>query len=294
MAAPELVMPEYVGLKNHPDINEKWLQERLIENPDLLGLDGELEVRDSERGQPSGGRLDLLLADIESGIRYEVEIQLGDLDESHIIRTIEYWDIERRRYPQYEHIAVIVAEEVTGRFHNVISLLNSNGSIPLIAIQIKGVEVNGAFTLVATRVVDLIRLGTDEEDDAGEPVDRSSWEAKASLDSLKIMDCLVEMVREVEPDVIPQYNKRNIGLEYNGQDKNFVRFVPRKKGNYVVTQFKIPQNEETTALLQESDLDILKYSSVRYRVRIFQRDLHDARDVLLELIRTARDFGYRS
>ena len=67
------------------------------------------------------------------------------MDESHIIRTIEYWDIERRRYPQYDHIAVIVAEDVTSRFLNVISLFN--GSIPLMAIQIKGIEVNGAFTL---------------------------------------------------------------------------------------------------------------------------------------------------
>ena len=88
MATPELVMPEYVSLKNHPDIDEEWLKRRLIENPELLGFEGELEVRDSERSQPSGGRLDLLLADIESGIRYEVEIQLGALDESHIIRTI--------------------------------------------------------------------------------------------------------------------------------------------------------------------------------------------------------------
>ena len=28
--------------------------------------------------------------------RYEVEIQLGRVDESHIIRTIEYWDIEKK------------------------------------------------------------------------------------------------------------------------------------------------------------------------------------------------------
>ena len=56
-----------------------------------------LEVRDSERRQPSGGRLDLLLTDVENRVRYEVEIQLGPLDESHIIRTIEYWAIERRR-----------------------------------------------------------------------------------------------------------------------------------------------------------------------------------------------------
>ena len=58
--------------------------------------------------------------------RYEVEIQLGPTDESHIIRTIEYWEIERRRYPQYEHVAVIVAEDVTSRFLNVINLLNGS------------------------------------------------------------------------------------------------------------------------------------------------------------------------
>lgn len=67
------------------------------------------------------GRLDLLLEDPdpEAATRYEVEIQLGATDEPHIIRTLEYWDIERKRYPQYEHCAVIIAEEVTSRFLNV-------------------------------------------------------------------------------------------------------------------------------------------------------------------------------
>lgn len=55
--------------------------------------------------------------------RYEVEVQLGSTDESHIIRTIEYWDIERKRYPQYDHTAVIVAEDITSRCLNVISLI---------------------------------------------------------------------------------------------------------------------------------------------------------------------------
>ena len=81
----------------------------------------ELGIKDKERIQPSGGRLDLLLQDVESLKRYEMEIQLGKTDESHIIRTIEYWDIERKRYPQYEHCAVIVAEDITARFLNVIS-----------------------------------------------------------------------------------------------------------------------------------------------------------------------------
>ena len=76
---------------------------------------------------------DLLLSDASTNTCYEVEIQLGATDESHIIRTIEYWDLEKNRYPLYDHVAVIVAEDVTSRFLNVISLLNR--AVPLIAIQ---------------------------------------------------------------------------------------------------------------------------------------------------------------
>ena len=67
--------------------------------------------------------------------RYEVEIQLGAFDEAHIIRTIESWDVERKRYPQYDHAAGLVAEDITSRFLNVIGLFN--GSIPLVAIQLR-------------------------------------------------------------------------------------------------------------------------------------------------------------
>jgi len=52
---------------------------------------------------------------VYSDARYEIEIQLGATDPSHIIRTIEYWDTEKERYPQYDHCAVIVAEEITGK-----------------------------------------------------------------------------------------------------------------------------------------------------------------------------------
>ena len=68
--------------------------------PALLNL-GDLVVKDKERRQPHAGRLDLLLQDADTDRRYEVELQLGRTDESHVVRTIEYWDIERRRYPQY-------------------------------------------------------------------------------------------------------------------------------------------------------------------------------------------------
>ena len=281
MSAPELVAPKYVSLKNDPTLDEKWLQERLIENPSLLGL-GDLDVRDSERRQPSGGRLDLLLQDAEDPKRYEVEIQLGAVDESHIIRTIEYWDIERRRYPQYEHTAVIVAEDVTSRFLNVISLLNR--AIPLIAIQLKGVEVNEVLTLISTRVVDLTTLGTEEEDE-GEVVDRAYWERKASKDSLQTMDKLVELIGTVQPGLSPKYNKHYISLALEG--RNSVVFRPRKA--VVLTEFKIPQDEETTVQLDKTGMDIVKYdvNYGNYRVRIRENDIEAHRNTLIDLVKKA-------
>src|SRR5436309_1043217 len=91
------VKHEKILLKNHPLFNEAWLRDRIAEDPSILGL-GDLDVRAVERPQPGAGRLDLLLVDPEAGKRYEVELMLGAVDESHIIRTIEYWDIERKRY----------------------------------------------------------------------------------------------------------------------------------------------------------------------------------------------------
>src|SRR5438477_6771689 len=121
---------ERISLKLHPELNEKWVQELISSDASILGLERELVVRDKERIQPRAGRLDLLLQDPETKRRYEVEIQLGPTDEAHIIRTIEYWDIERKRYPQYEHCAVLIAEDITSRFLNVVALFN--GVIPLI------------------------------------------------------------------------------------------------------------------------------------------------------------------
>ena len=285
MTMPELVVPKIVNMKNHPTLNERWLHDRLIENTSLLGL-GDLDVRDSERRQPSGGRLDLLLHDVETSTRYEVEIQLGAMDESHIIRTIEYWDIERRRYPQYDHIAVIVAEDVTSRFLNVISLLYR--AIPIIAIQIRSVEVNGSLTLIATRVVDWTTLGTEEEDE-GETVDRAYWERKASKNSLQIVDGLVELINTVQSGLVPKYNKHYIGLSSSGVARNFVAFRPQRTNT--LTEFKIPLDKDLTEQLEGTGLSVLSYSTRyrQYRVSIRKSDLDNHKGFLLQLIQKAHD-----
>src|SRR5688500_240488 len=106
----EYVKAERIYLKGHPDFSEMWLHDRIAKDSSLLGL-GELRLLERERVQAGAGRLDLLLTDdeAEGTIRYEVEIMLGPTDPSSIIRTIEYWDAERRRYPAYDPIAVVVS-----------------------------------------------------------------------------------------------------------------------------------------------------------------------------------------
>jgi hypothetical protein len=278
----KFIKSEPLSLKKHPQFNEKWLQAQIVEDPSLLGL-GDLLVKDVERRQPRAGRLDVLLVDPETHTRYEVEIQLGATDEAHIIRTLEYWDIEKSRYPQYEHVAVIVAEDVTSRFLNVISLFNK--SIPLIAVQLNAIQVGDNLTLNATTVLNLMQIGTEEDDEPGQATNRDYWISKGSPASISIADSLLLLINEVSSHVDLKYNKHYIGLARDGIADNFIIFRARK--DFVIAEFRLLRNEETTALLEDSDLDVLPYDTRwgRYRARLSAADISRQRDLLLELIR---------
>lgn len=160
------VKPERLSLRLHPEFSERRIQGLIADDPAILGL-GDLRVIERERIQPGAGRLDLLLQDTEGSKRYEVELQLGATDETHIIRTIEYWDIERKRYPAFQHCAVLMAENVTGRFLNVVSLLN--GNLAIVALQMQAIKIGEVITIVFTKVLDEFALAASEEDDSADP-----------------------------------------------------------------------------------------------------------------------------
>lgn len=204
-------------------VDERWLQERIVEDPSILGL-GDVTIIERERIQPSGGRLDFLMSDPEEGIRYEVEVMFGRLDESHIIRTIEYWDIERTRFPQLEHRAVIVAEDITNRFFNIISLLNR--AVPIIAIQMNALRVGEQFVLSFTKVLDVADLFAEDEAAPGEQVDRAYWEKRTNPTSLSIVDRMISLILTSGSRPRVTYNKNHIALGTSG--RNFAWFHPRK------------------------------------------------------------------
>ena len=175
-----------IQLKNHPELSERWLQDIIADDPSIIGI-GDVILKDKERIHHHAGRLDLLLQDADGNDRYEVEIQLGATDESHIIRTIEYWDIERKRYPQYNHTAVIIAEDITSRFLNVISLFN--GSIPLMAIQVSAIQTAEGVGLHFTKVLDVQQLGlVDEDEEVAEITNRDYWLKRGTPKTVAMAD----------------------------------------------------------------------------------------------------------
>ena len=281
------VKPTPISIKAHPSLDEVWVQERIAEDPTVFGL-GDLILKDKERIQPSAGRLDLLFQDPDTSHRYEVELQLGKTDESHIIRTIEYWDIERKRYPQYDHTAVLVAEDITSRFLNVISLFN--GFIPLIAIKMQAITSGDSVSLIFTTVLSQITLGLEEEDEGlVEPADRAYWEQRASKGTVALADELLGIMNTWDPHLSLKYNKFYIGLAKSGQPDNFVVLKPKK--DWIRIELKLERSEEAQAALDEKGLDLMDYDakSSRYKIRLTQDDITRQKDLLAKLIRASYD-----
>jgi hypothetical protein len=282
-----LIQPEKVNLKDHPELNEAWLQDIIANNPEIIGL-GDLILKDKERNQLRAGRLDILLQDPEINKRYEVEIQLGKTDESHIIRTIEYWDIERKRYPQYEHCAVIIAEEITSRFLNVIGLFN--GNIPLIAIQLTTYKNGDDYFLTFNKILDEMSLGlVDDDEEIREVTDRNYWETqKGTTKTVKIVDEALELITEVIPGYQLKYNKFYIGLARNGRADNFIVF--RAKKNFTRMEIRLNRDEDLENEIETKGIDLMDYDkrNGNYRLKISSSDLKKHRDFIKDLVKKSK------
>ena len=282
---PKLYKPERINLLNHPVIKESWIQEQIANEPAILGL-GDLVLKDKERIHPRAGRLDLLLQDLDTKRRYEVEIQLGRSDESHIIRTLEYWDIERKRYPQYDHCAVIIAEDITSRFLNVIKLFNS--SIPFIAIQMNAFKYGDDVALIFTKVLDESPLGlVDEDEEVRELTDRDYWIKRGTSETVALADEMLAIIKDFYTGFELKYNKFYIGLAKDGQPNNFAIFRPRKKDLNI--EIKLPQNDDSQKIIDDANLDDMGYDARwgNYRIRVSKQDLRKNKEAYTILLKMA-------
>lgn len=265
-------------------LDEKWLQDQIGKDPTLLGL-GDLEIFAKKHKQPTGGRIDFLMRDTEGETFYEVEIMLGKLDESHIIRTIEYWDIERQRRPQFEHRAVIIAEEITSRFFNVLRLLNR--AIPMIAVQLSAFLIDDRVALHAVTVLDVTEEITDEDVDQVEQADRIYWQKKSDPASLAVMDKIVESLRTDSVEPLLTYNRHHIAMRTTGY--NFCWFHPRKSPGHCHINFRVNDEERDRILssLMGDGVDASPHHTNKVTFGITAKSLDEHSTIIQDALRKA-------
>lgn len=198
--------------------DEKWLQDYICANPSHLGLGEDVTPIYRERRQLPGGRLDILLADKEADILYEVEVMLGSTDESHIVRTIEYWENERRKWPSKKHIAVLVAERITSRFYTVIRLLSE--TIPIIGLQVNVVEVDGNRGLLFHRIVDLYaEAELEQSSQTYKSEDQFRREYPRLCEILRVMK---EILAQNQISIVERYLTDYIAVPLFGKDRLWI------------------------------------------------------------------------
>lgn len=250
--ADEIQIAQSLSIRD-AGLDEYWLQDQIYENPACLGL-GDLDALAKERQQSSGGRLDILLKNPEDDSMYEVEIMLGETDESHIIRTIEYWDNEKRRWPQRQHFAVLVAEHINRRFFNVIHLLSH--SIPMIAVQVALLETRGHRSLFFTKVLD-----TYEEVDDGTSTDdrvynRDYWVKKARW-TLETADAILGIVGDVLSGPTLGYLKHYVAVTSGRQN---IFWLHKRSANKSLLGFRMApaKHEEVATLLDSKNIPYIR------------------------------------
>jgi hypothetical protein len=239
--------------------DEYWLQDQIYENPSCLNL-GELESVSKEKQQSSGGRLDILLKDPEDDSMYEVEVMLGDTDESHIIRTIEYWDNEKRRWPQRQHYAVLVAESITRRFFNVIQLLSH--SIPIIAVQVNLIEHGGHKALHFSKILDTYEEPDDGTTD-GAIYDESFWKKKSpwTIDTAR---ALIDTIGDLFDSPAIRFVKNYVAINVLGN--NYFWFHKRSAQKSLFG-FRISEDylDDVSKLLDEQNIAFVQKRS-RFKI----------------------------
>jgi hypothetical protein len=232
---------------------ETWLQDQICDTPSILTL-GDLELVTREKIQWKNGRLDILLKDEDDGKMFEVEVMLGETDEKHIIHTIEYWDNEKRKYPQRQHFPVLVAESFDRRFFNIIHLFSQ--TIPLIAIQVKLVDVAGQQSLHFSKIIDIYQEPEETEVSAHEDYNEAFWMDKASW-TLDAARTLVEITKPVFPNAKIHPVKYYIAIEVDGNQHIWIRNRSNNKSeiNFWISESLMPNG---LAVLEGAEINVTK------------------------------------
>lgn len=241
----------------------------IFDDPSILGL-GDLQPVMKEKSQSQGGRLDLLLKNPADESMYEVELQLGATDESHIIRCIEYWDNEKQRWPKRSHTAVLIAEKITSRFFNVVHLLSA--SVPIIGIQASIVQVGENKALHFTKIIDSYEE-PEEEESPQQTYDEKHW-----VDNFPgTLDCARwyrDLLDQSYGETLTKYFETWISFTVGGIARVW---VSRRKDGRAYFEVKYVE-EDFEAAVDYLNKDGIAFSSRNNKILTFNVNLQQLKD----------------
>lgn len=245
--------------------DEYWLQDIIYENPKILTL-GNLVPINKEKKQSNGGRLDILLKDPEQNSMYEVEVMLGETDPSHIIRSIEYWDNEKRKYPQRQHFCVLVAESFDRRYFNVIQLMSLN--IPMIAIQVDLLEVGGEKILNFSKIIDIYIEPEENEEDI-KVVNEATWTNDAPWVILNAKK-MVDVIREEDSEVKIRFTQSYVSIYTEGKNAYWMH---KRMNPTSALFFTVKDDEKAEAIKNILEEAKFSYTYNRYKEFMLNVDI---------------------
>jgi hypothetical protein len=241
------------------DLDEYWLQDYICNNPSCLGI-GDLELVSKEKKQSSGGRLDILMKGSDDEL-YEIEVMLGETDETHIIRTIEYWDIEKKKRPKRQHTAVLIAEKINSRFYNVVNLLSH--SIPLIGIQANLYRHGDSVSMVFTKIIDSFEEPEIEEENGS--THGIEYLKKKYPETGQVIELLTPVVLECCSDNRINYRKNGATVFIGGTK----RIVINRRGNKQASISYRVSDEDRTNIEELLDNQSISYDYKNNYIRIW-------------------------
>jgi hypothetical protein len=213
---------------------------------------------------------------------YEVEVMLGETDPSHIIRAIEYWDNEKRKYPQRQHFCVLVAESFDRRYFNVIQLMSLN--IPMIAIQADLLEVNSERILNFSKILD-IYIEPDEEDNTKQ-VNETTWNNDAPWTNSAAKE-IFEIIKSKHNNVEIRYTQSYVSITID--NRNAYWLYKRMKPTSAL-MFSVKDEEKVESIKKLFEDFKIDYNYNRYKEFMVNVDtkMIKAKLELLEKIHSIR------
>ncbi|MCK8044222.1 hypothetical protein MSG37_04955 [Shewanella sp. 1CM18E] len=259
-----VIQANRIDLKSNTELNEYWLQDAICDLPSILGL-GALTLKDKERVQKYG-RLDILLQNNDT--RYCVEVMVGKLDPDHLFRGIEYTQHEQSLYGNhYQHVCVLIAEDVTNRFYNILNLV----SMPIIVLQVAAFENQGGVSLQFTKVFDSTHQLELIEEQAEQEYFKPSLESWQGCDyrstAVAHVETIEALVKGFDQSTVARFTKSYIRF-----GANYIFLIPRKGA--AIVEIKLP-DKEYDHLVTKAGFELMPYREATKQIKFKINDLND-------------------